>query len=157
MKIFRITTKEKPILEYLEHVWIAPDEQDIPTADIIKWLRSNLYRHDVGLWLGFHESKIVFCVIAMGPSILFPSAHVYCAWAKKGAPVDTKKFFDGDFTQWVRGLGCDEITMTSCGHSARAWDRRYGFKTYTRMYRKSLEPVNLDIREITDAMLEEKT
>ena len=149
MKILRITNKEKPILEFLEHAWETPDEQDIPTTDIIKWLRSNLYRHDVGLWLGFHESKIVFCVIAMGPSILFPSAHVYCAWAKKGAPVDTKEFFDGTFAQWVRGLGCDEITMCSCGRPARVWERKFGFKSWTHMYRKSLEPMNLELAELS--------
>lgn len=153
MKMIRITSKEKPALKNLEYVWEAPDDQDVITEDIIKWLRKNIYRHDVGLWVGIHEGQIVCCIIAMGPSILYPAVHIYCAWKKKGAKVDTKEFFDGEFTKWVRGFGCSEITMFSCGHTARAWERKFGFKTYTRMYRRSLDPVQMELStSIAEAM-----
>jgi len=148
MRILRITTKEKPVLNYLADAWIKPDDQDIPTEDIITWLRKNIHRQDVGLWVIIHEGAIVGAMIAIGPSLLMPSVHIYCAWIKNGAPAKAKDFFEGDFIKWVRSLDCQEITMCSTRTDvARAWERKYGFKGYTRMYRRSLEPINLDLED----------
>ena len=147
MKILRVTTKEKPVLNYLEDAWIAPDDQDVLTSDIVKWLRKNIHRRDVGLWVIINKGAIVGAMIAMGPSLLLQSVHIYCAWVKPGEPVNAKSFFEHEFITWVRSLGCNEITICSNAHSARAWERAYGFKSYTRMYRRSLEPIDLELDE----------
>ncbi len=154
MKIIRITTKERPALDYLQDAWIAPAEQEIPTEDIIKWLRMNIHRADVGLFVVIDEGHVVGCLMATGPSELLPSAHIYTAWLKPGSKVDSKIFFDGPFTDWVRSLGADEITICSSGHTARSWQRKYGFVPHTRLYRKSLTPINLELKESLDKIQE---
>ena len=141
MKLLRITNKEKPVLGYLQEAWVKPDEQDVPTEDIIQWLRQNLQRKEVGLWVAIDNAKIIGCLVAIGPSLLFPGVHIYTAWVKKGSGVKTRDFFEGSFIEWVRSMGCDEIVMCSAAHSGRSLERRYGFKGYSRMYRRSLEPV----------------
>ena len=138
MKMVRITTKQKPVLKYLEDAWEAPDEQDILTEDIMKWLRANIHRADVGLWVALDEGNIVGCLLAFGPSLLLPGVHIYTAWLKKDCGINAKEFFEGDFVDWARSLGADEITMCSCGHAGRAWQRKYGFQRYSTMYRRSL-------------------
>jgi len=79
-------------------------------------LIENIHRQDVGLWVVIHEGEVVGCLLAMGPSLLLPSVHIYCAWIKQGLPVKSKDFFDKPFTDWVRSLGCNEITICSCSH-----------------------------------------
>ncbi len=128
MKILRITAREKPMLEYLHRAWEKPNEQDIPTEDITKWLRQNIKRKDVGLWVAIEGGKIAGCLIAIGPSLLFPGVHVYTAWVKKGSGVKTQEFFEGSFVDWVRSMGCDEISLHSAAHSGRSLEKRYGFK-----------------------------
>ena len=141
MKIIRITTKQKPVLKYLEEAWIAPDEQDVLTEDIIKWLRMNIHRADVGLFVIIDEGHIVGCLLALGPSLLLSSVHIYTAWIKKGTKIDSREFFGGEFTEWCRSLGAEDITICSAGHTGRAWQRRFGFVPYTRMYIRRLESV----------------
>ncbi len=153
MRILRITNKQKPVLQYLQNAWQKPDDQDVLTEDIIKWLRGNLHRPDVGLWAVIDNGKVVGCLLAMGPTLLLPSVHIYTAWIKNNTARDALKFFDGPFTDWVRSLDCNEITMCSCSHTSRSWQKRFGFVPYTRMYRKSLEPVNLELEDA--AILEE--
>lgn len=145
MRTIRITTKHKPILSYLKDAWIKPLEQDVPTENIIKWLRLNIHRPDVGLWVTIDNGEIIGCLIAFGPTLLNPSVHIYCGWVKTGCEVDTQSFFEGPFSEWVKGLGCDEITINSAGHSSRSWQRRFGFMPYSRVYRRSLEPTELGL------------
>ena len=148
MKILRITNREKPMLDFLQVAWESPDEQDIPTEDIIKWLRQNLHRKDVGLWVAIDEGAVVGCLIATGPTLLFPGVHVYTAWVKKGSGIKTQEFFEGNFIEWVRSMGCNEISICSAAHSGRSLEKRYGFKGYSRVYRRSLEPLELGLEPV---------
>ena len=97
MRILRITTKEKRILDYLQDSWVKPDEQDVLTKDIIAWLRQNIKRKEVGLWVAIDGGSIVGCLMAIGPSLLFPGVHIYTAWVKKDSGVKTQEFFEGSF------------------------------------------------------------
>ncbi len=157
MKILRITTKEKPVLHHLQDAWEAPDDQDILTSDIIKWLKKNLHRSDVGLWVAIHEAHIVGCLMAIGPSLLDKSVQIYAAWVKKGAPVKTQDFFEGPLIDWVRSLGCNEISMSSSRHTGRSLERKFGFKGYTRVYHRSLEPIELGLESGEVAINTEET
>ncbi len=145
MRILRITAREKTALACLQTDWIKPDEQDIPTEDIIAWLRKNIKRKEVGLWVAIDDGKIVGCLIAIGPSLLFPGVHIYTAWAKKDSGIKTQEFFEGSFIEWVRSMGCNEVSICSAAHSGRSLERRYGFKGYSRVYRRSLEPIELGL------------
>lgn len=153
MRIMRVTTKEKPILNYLRDAWIKPDEQDVCTEDIIAWLRRNIHRRDVGLWIILEQGKIVGCLLAIGPSLLFPSVYIYTAWLKPGLGINAREFFEQPFVEWVRSLGCNEITMCSASHSGRAWERRYRFKGYSRIYRRSLEPLEPQDLEVDEILM----
>ena len=147
MRMVRITTKQKPVLKYLEEVWEAPDDQDIPTADIIKWLRQNLHRSDIGLWVALDKGDIVGAILAFGPDLLQPQVHIYTAWLKKGCKINSREFFEGEFEKWVRQQGAQDITICSASHSGRAWERRFGFKGYSRMYIRRLEPITPPVKQ----------
>ncbi len=141
MSIRRIPPGDKRILKPLEEAWQSPDDQDVTAEAIIKWLRLNIHRQDVGLWVVIEKGKIMGAMIAFGPSLINTSAHIYTAWLAKGAKINSRDFFSGDFEDWVRSMGAQDITINSASHSGRAWERRFGFKGYSRVYIKRLEAV----------------
>ena len=139
MRVVKIAQGDKRILGPLEKAWVAPDDQDVPTEDIIKWLRLNLHRADIGLWVVVDKGEIVGAMLAFGPDLLQPVVHIYTAWLKKGCKINSREFFGSEFEKWVRQQGVEDITICSASHSGRAWERRFGFKGYSRMYIKRLE------------------
>ena len=139
MPIRRIPPGDKRILKPLEEAWQAPDDQDVLTADIIKWLRLNIHRADVGLWVVVEDGKIVGAMLAFGPSLISPAVHIWTAWLAKGAKIDSREFFSGDFERGVKATGTNDITINSASHTARAWKRRFGFEGYGKVLIKRLE------------------
>ena len=152
MSIRRIPRGDRRILPALEEAWIAPESQDVLTEDIIKWLRLNLHREDVGLWVIVEEGDLVGAMIAFGPNLINKSTHVYVAWIKPGAKANAKQFFEGDFEDWVRANGSVDVTMNSSSHSARVWQRKFGFVPYSRVYIKRLESAKTNQSALASVM-----